>query len=71
MTNKEKIWKCEYENLRRKKNKEIDTLQRRISRFTTITYNVLESLGLSFRDIMTLYKVESERYETERKIHNS
>lgn len=55
MTNEAKYYKAEYENLRRKKNKEIAQLRLRHSIFFDKTYKLLKALGMSDKDIMKYY----------------
>lgn len=59
MTNEEKYWKAEYENLRRKKNREIETLRYQIARFVGKTYKLLEGMGLSNEVIHEYYRSET------------
>lgn len=51
-----KYWRAEYENLRRKTNKQIEDLKYKQARFSHKTYDLLESLGLSFNEIVNYYK---------------
>ena len=48
-------WKCEYENLRRKKKKEIDRMVLAQSRFVHRTYDLLKILGLTDEMIRRWY----------------
>jgi len=63
--NEEKYWKCEYENLRRKKKKEVEALtyenevlRLQSAKFTKKTYRLLLDLGLKHEDIMNYYRGE-------------
>ena len=68
MNNQERFYKCEYENLRRKKNKEITQLTNEIEklktyqvRFADITYKLLNELGMSNEDIIEYYQLHQEK----------
>ena len=56
MLNRERYWRCEYENLRRKKNKEISELQRKQSIFMDKTWKLLKQLGMSESEIFAYYR---------------
>ena len=58
--NEVKYWKSEYENLRRKKNREIATLKQQISRFFDLTYKLLVGLGLKPEEITEYYRSQNE-----------
>ena len=45
MDREAKYWKCEYENLRRKKKKEIDRMKYQMSKSTRINWKVMHELG--------------------------
>lgn len=55
MNNHEKYLECEFERLRRKKNKEIEEMKYRQARLIHLTYDLLKGLGLSDTDIMVYY----------------
>jgi len=62
MCNQDKYWKSEYENLRRKKKKEIEALNRKITEMTIkeaemcdTTFELLKMLGMSEREILEYY----------------
>ena len=44
--NDAKYWRCEYENLRRKKNKEIETLKYQMAAMSRKTYDLLKAIGI-------------------------
>ncbi len=54
--NDAKYWRCEYENLRRKKNKEIETLKYQMAAMSRKTYDLLKAIGLSHKDIEVYYR---------------
>lgn len=56
MTNEERYWKAEYENLRRKKNRELDTLRCQCARMSRLTYDLLKAMGMKEEDIDTYYR---------------
>lgn len=56
MTNEERYWKAEYENLRRKKNKEIEDLKTKMAVMNRKTYELLKGLGLKDADIYVYYR---------------
>lgn len=51
-----RYWKCEYENLRRKKIKEIEHLKLEQSKMCDITYELLIRLGMKPIEIFDYYK---------------
>lgn len=56
MINRERYWRCEYENLRRKKNKEISDMQRKQTIFIEKTWLLLERLGMKESEIFAYYR---------------
>lgn len=60
MDKEDRFWKSEYENLRRKKNKEIKFLRRRFSIFFDTTWNLLKELGMSEEEIIKYYVSKDE-----------
>lgn len=56
MINRERYWRCEYENLRRKKNKEISDMQRKQSIFMEKTWLLLRRLGMKESEIFAYYR---------------
>ena len=56
MFNRDRYWKCEYENLRRKTQKRIDEMILAQSIFTHKTYDLLKTLGLSEEQIRRWYE---------------
>lgn len=56
MLNRERYWRCEYENLRRKKNKEISDMQRKQTIFMEKTWLLLKRLGMSESEIFAYYR---------------
>ena len=58
MLNRERYWKCEYENRRRKKARESDKKQRFLLAFMDKTWKLLHELGMSDEEILTYYKGE-------------
>lgn len=55
-----KYYKCEYENLRRKKNKQIDDLNMKILRFIDKTWKLLKLLGMSDKEIFEWYRKDND-----------
>lgn len=55
-TNEVNYYKCEYENIRRKKNLQINKMQLQQAMFAKKTYELLKGLGLSDNDIFIYYK---------------
>lgn len=51
----DKYWRSEYENLRRKKNKEIERMKLYQSRFANKTYTLLKALGMTDEQIRRYY----------------
>ena len=49
-------WKCEYENLRRKKQKEKEQMLYKIAVFTAKTYDLLKTIGLTDEQIVRWYR---------------
>lgn len=58
MSNENKYWKCEYENLRRKKNKELKQKAIQSSSFVHKTLDLLHMLGLDDEQIFAYYRNE-------------
>lgn len=59
MFNKEaRFWKCEYENLRRKKIKEIQKIKNDQAKFSDITFELLIQLGMKPKEIFDYYKMK-------------
>lgn len=58
MINRERYWRCEYENLRRKKNKELDDLKKKQAVFMDKTWKLLKAVGLSDKVIFEWYRHE-------------
>lgn len=58
MINRDRYWKCEYENLRRKKNKQINEMQRKQTIFMDKTWKLLKAIGLSDKVIFEWYRHE-------------
>ena len=56
MLNRERYWRCEYENLRRKKNKEISDMQRKQTIFMEKTWLLLRRLGMKESEIFAYYR---------------
>lgn len=56
MLNRERYWRCEYENLRRKKNKEISDMQRKQTIFMEKTWLLLKRLGMKESEIFAYYR---------------
>lgn len=56
MLNREHYWRCEYENLRRKKNKEISDMQRKQTIFMEKTWLLLKQLGMKESEIFAYYR---------------
>ena len=56
MLNRDRYWKCEYENLRRKKQKEIEKMILAQSIFAHKTYDLLKLLGLTDEMIRRWYE---------------
>lgn len=54
----ESYWKCEYENLRRKKNKEIEQMKNNQIRFFSKTWKLLKLLGIPDNEILEFYSKE-------------
>lgn len=68
MNKEANLWKCEYENLRRKKNKEIEKLKRQQAEMCDITFNLLKTLGMNEEDICEYYKVMKEELKWQRDV---
>ena len=49
-------WKCEYENLRRKKNKQIEDMKRLLAVFAEKTWRLLRLLGMPEEEIIEYYR---------------
>lgn len=67
MDKEAKYWKCEYENLRRKKKKEIENLKLEQAKMCDITYDLLIQLGMKPQEIFDYYKMKNGK-ELEQKI---
>lgn len=53
------FWKNEYEQLRRKKNKELDEQQIKLLKFLDKTWELLKKLGMKDKDILDYYRGEN------------
>jgi len=49
-------WKCEYENLRRKKNKQIEKMKLQQAQMCKRTLEIFNLLGYEGKDIIKLYE---------------
>lgn len=58
MSKEEKYYKCEYERLRRKSKKEIETLKIKQCEFLERTYQLLKEIGMSDKAILSWYEHE-------------
>ena len=58
-------WKSEYENLRRKKKKEIEQMKRAQALFVDKTWKLLKLLGMPEREILGYYRNENRTDQTE------
>lgn len=58
MDREAKYWRAEYENLRRKKKKEIEMMKNNQIRFFDKTWKLLHILGMKDKDIIEFYKEE-------------
>ena len=56
-----KYYRCEYENLRRKKNKQIERMKINQIKFFDKTWKFLHLLGMKDMDIIEYYKYEEEK----------
>lgn len=66
-TSSDNYYKCEYENLRRRKNKEIEKLQVKASNFVRITYSLLKNVfKLTDEEINNYYKLANKMIEEEK-----
>lgn len=54
-------WRSEYENLRRKKNREIERLKTSQALFADRTWKLLKLLGMKDKDILEYYRYENNR----------
>ena len=61
MDKEARYYKDEYENLRRKKNKEIDNLIIRQLKFMDVTWKLLKTLGLPNGFILDYYRKEMNK----------
>ena len=61
MDKEARYYKDEYENLRRKKNKEIDNLIIRQLKFMDVTWKLLKTLGLPNEFILDYYRKEMNK----------
>lgn len=68
MINRDRYWKCEYENLRRKKNKEIVQMKERQRVFADKTWRLLKLLGMPEQEILDYYRKETN--DDKRDIHS-
>ena len=55
ISNEEHYYRNEYEQLRRRKNKEIETQRQRFHDFVIATYKLLKLLGMREKDIFNYY----------------
>lgn len=53
--NKDNYWKSEYENLRRKYNKEKESRDIKVSKFAKKTFDLLKLIGLTDKEIFEYY----------------
>lgn len=60
MINRDRYWKCEYENLRRKKAKEIAQLKQKQKIFADKTWKLLTMLGMPEAEILAYYRKETD-----------
>lgn len=51
-----RYYKCEYENLRRRKNKEIEELKNKQIKFLDKTWKLLKLLGMPDKEIIEWYR---------------
>lgn len=56
--NRDKYWRSEYENLRRKKNRQIERMKNAQLMFLEKTWNLLKELGMSDAEILMYYRKE-------------
>ena len=56
--NRDKYWRSEYENLRRKKNRQIERMKNAQLQFLEKTWNLLKELGMSDAEILMYYRKE-------------
>lgn len=56
MEREAKYWRSEYENLRRKKNKEIEKMKLKQARMCHKTFDFLKLLGVPDDEILMFYK---------------
>mgnify|MGYP003307932758 CR=1 FL=1 len=49
-------WKCEYENLRRKKNKEIERMKAQNYHFFCRTWDLIQLLNLPYKFVLDWYR---------------
>lgn len=56
MDKEAKYWRAEYENLRRKKKKEIEVMKNNQIRFFDTTWKLLHELGMKDQEIIEYYK---------------
>lgn len=67
MINRDRYWRCEYENLRRKKNKEITLMKERQRVFADKIWHLLKLLGMPEDEIIKYFREETD--ENQRDIH--
>ena len=58
-----KFWKNEYEQLRRKKNKQLLAERKKLLRFMDITWKLLKELKVPNQVILAYYKNEKEKQD--------
>lgn len=56
MDREAKYWRAEYENLRRKKNKEIERMKYQQAKFAHKTLDLLKALGMKDKEIFMYYE---------------
>ena len=56
----DKYWRSEYENLRRRKKKEIEDLRYQAATFVGLTFQLLTELGMKPSEINEWYRVNQE-----------
>lgn len=57
---RDRYWKCEYENLRRKKNREIALMKQKQKDFADKTWRLLKMLGMPEEEILAYYREEKK-----------
>lgn len=56
----DRYWQCEYENLRRKKNKQISRMKAKQKAFADKTWQLLKLLGMPENEILEYYRKETK-----------